>query len=152
MIFKQKKAGPSPFSYNPQPIKSKNKGFHSKLDRSGFIEDARARSKDSPPPYTANFNYIKPRIRGRPFLPTKKTNLEPIKKGTGPDCGSYTIDKSFDKTVKRVRATSISKYNIPLIQDLIVKRRKWVPGVGSYKWEKSFDSSTRAPLFKKGKY
>lgn len=152
MIMKIKKTGPSPFSYNPEEIKSRSKIFQSKLDRNGFIEDARARANESPPPYDAKYTYVEPRSKGRGFLPTKKDNLEPIKKKQGPDCGSYSPETSFLKTIKRVRTTSISKYNIPLIQDTKVKRKKWVPGAGTYNWEKSFDISTRAPLFKKGKY
>ena len=66
--------------------------------------------------------------------------------------GSYTTDKAYLKTIKRVRTTSMTKSNIPLIQDLSVKRKKFVPGVGTYKWEDKFNNITRAPLFRKGKY
>lgn len=79
MIFKNKKSGPSPFSYNPKPARSKKALFNSKLERNGFIEDAKARGKDSPSPYNAKFTQVKPRLQGRSFLPTKKTNMDPIK-------------------------------------------------------------------------
>ena len=95
---------------------------------------------------------VKPRLKGRAFLPTKKDSFEPIKKKDGPDWGTYTIDNAFSKLIKRVRIASFSKYNLPLIQDIEVKKKKWVPGAGSYQWEKSFNKWTRAPLFRKGKY
>lgn len=150
--MKKYKTGPSPVSYKPEHIKSRRKIYHSKLDRSGFIEDARARANDSPPPYNAKYELIKPRIKGRGFYPTKKDNMEPIKKKNEPSPGSYTIDKGYEKTIKKIRAASISKYNLPQLQDLTVKRKKIIPGVGTYKWENSFDKITRPPLFKKGKY
>jgi hypothetical protein len=83
--MKNNKSGPSPFSYNPNPVKSKRKFFHSKLDRFGFIEDARARGADSPPPYVVKYSQVEERLKGRGFLPTKKDSLEPIKKKDGPD-------------------------------------------------------------------
>jgi len=150
--MKQKKNGPSPFSYNPMQVKSKKAVFSSKLDRSGFIEDARARSKENPAPYKVKYSQVQKRLKGRGFLPTKKTNMDPIKKVKDPDMGSYTTDKAYFKIAKRVRSTSISKYNIPRLQDLKIKQKKYIPGVGSYKWEDKFDKITRAPLFKKGKY
>ena len=151
-IFKKKKSGPSPVSYKPQQIKSKKGVFNSKLHRSGFIEDAKARSKDSPAPYTVNYTQVKPRIRGRSFLPTKKTNMDPIKKVSKPDMGSYKTESAYLKTKKRVRVPSMIKNNIPMIQDLKIKQTKNIPGVGSYQWDKSFNHSTRAPLFRKGRY
>ena len=126
--------------------------FHSKLDRDGFIEDARARANDSPPPYDAKFLLVQPRLKGRGFLPSKKTSFDPIKKSQEPDCGTYTTDKAFSKIVKRIKVASISKYNLPQIQELEVKKKKWVPGAGSYQWEKCFNKISRVPMFRKGKY
>lgn len=152
IIFKTKKAGPTPFSYNPHQIKSKGAFFSSKLDRNGFIEDAKARANDSPPPYVAKYSLVQPRLQGRGFYPTKKDSFAPIKKTKDPDWGSYDTKNGYEKTIKRIRIASFSKYNLPLIQDLKVKDKKWVPAPGQYKWENSFDKSTRAPLFRKGKY
>lgn len=152
MIMKIKKTGPSPFSYNPAQAKSRGRIFQSKLDRNGFIEDARARANDTPPPYTSNYKHIEPRLKGRAFLPTKKDAFAPIKKINRPDMGTYTIDKAYEKTINKIRTTSFSKYNIPLIQDYKVKLKKWVPGAGSYKWEAQYDKTTRPPMFRKGKY
>ena len=98
-IYKNKKNGPSPVSYNPKPARSKKSIFNSKLDRSGFIEDARARSKENPPPYIANYSQVKARLRGRAFLTTKKTNMDLIKKINKPSVGSYSTDKAFLKTI-----------------------------------------------------
>ena len=150
--MKTKKSGPTPFSYNPKPFKSRRSLFNSKLERSGFIEDAKARANDSPPPYDSKYTYVKPRLKGSAFLPTKKDSLEPIKKSKDPDCGTYDTKNGYEKTVKRVKASDISKYNLPKIQDLRVKQKKFVPGVGHYDWAKSFERTTRPPLFKKGKY
>lgn len=153
LIFKRKKDGPSPASYNPKEIRSTKKLFQSKLERNGFIEDAKARAGDSPPPYDAKYTLTEPRMKGRQFLPTKKDLLGPIKKiNSGPECCTYTIDNAYNKTVKRVKIASISKYNLPLIQDMKVKLKGWVPGAGAYKWENSYDKTTRPPMFKKGKY
>jgi hypothetical protein len=151
--MKKQKSGPSPHSYNPAQIQSRGRIFQSKLDRSGFIEDARARANETPPPYKPEHRLIEPRIKGRSFLPTKKDAFAPIKKTNKPDMGSYTMDKGLEITSKKVRTTSFSsKYNIPLIQDHKVKLKKWIPGAGAYKWEAQFDKTTRAPRFKKGKY
>lgn len=135
MIFKTKKAGPTPFSYNPNPIKSRRKFFSSKLDRSGFIEDARARANDSPPPYVAKYTLVQPRLKGL----VKSTATGIIKQPKNPECCAYNPEKGLNLTVKRIRATSISKYVLPLIQDLKIKHKKLIPGVGSYKWENSFE-------------
>jgi hypothetical protein len=151
-IMKKNKTGPSPFSYNPEQIKSRKKIFQSKLERNGFIEDAKARGKDTPAPYIVKYTRIEPRVMGSGFLPSKKTNMDPIKKKNVPDMGTYTTDKSFEKVIKRIRHTSIPKYKIPSVQDVQLKRKKYVPGVGSYNWDKCFDHTTRAPLFRKGKY
>lgn len=151
-IVKNKKHGPSPVTYKPREVKSRRSVFSSKLDRSGFIEDARARSKESPPPYKVNFSQVKPRLKGMGFLPGKKTNLDQIKKINKPDMGSYNGDVSYLKTIKRIKVPSMVQNNIPKMQDRIVKQSKGVPGVGHYQWEKSFDNSTRAPLFRKGRY
>lgn len=152
MIFKKKNTSPSPFSYDPKEPKSRRNVFSSKLDRDGFIEDAKARANDSPPPYDVNFTTVRERLRGRTFYPMKKDNLEPIKKKPGPDMGSYTADKAFNKIIKRVKVASFSKYNIPLVMDAKVKQKKWVPGAGTYQWEKSFEKTTKHPFFKKGKF
>ena len=147
-----KKDNPSPFTYKPEHVRSRRGIFKSKLDRDGFIEDAKARSNDSPPPYNSKFLLVYPRLKGRSFYPTKKDNLAPIKKKDGPDWRTYTIDKAYSKTIKRIKFTSFSKYNLPLIQDLQVNKKKWVPGAGTYQWEKSLERWTKYPLFKKGKY
>ena len=82
LIFKTKKNGPTPFSYNPNPIKSKRKFFSSKLDRTGFIEDALARANDSPPPYTAKYTLVQPRLKGL----VKSTATGIIKQPKNPEC------------------------------------------------------------------
>jgi hypothetical protein len=153
VIMKKQKSGPSPCSYNPSQVQSRGRIFQSKLDRNGFIEDARARANETPPPYNPEHRPIEPRLKGISFLPTKKDAFAPIKKTNKPDMGSYTLDKALERTSKRIRTTSFSsKYNIPLIQDHKVKLKKWIPGAGAYKWEAQFDKTTRPPLRKKGKY
>jgi len=81
----KKRDSPSPFSYKPEHFKSRRGLFRSKLDRDGFIDEAKACANDSPPPYSSNYTLVYPRLRGRPFYPTKKDNIEPIKKKDGPD-------------------------------------------------------------------
>jgi hypothetical protein len=153
VIMKKHKSGPSPCSYNPSQVQSRGRIFQSKLDRNGFIEDARARANETPPPYNPEHSPIQPRLKGIPFLPTKKDAFAPIKKINKPDMGSYTMDKAFERTTKRIRTTSFStKYKIPLIQDHKVNLKKWIPGAGAYKWEAQFDKTTRPPLRRKGKY
>ena len=71
------------------------------------------------------------------------------KRHESPPVGRYNGDESFKKTQEKRLGNVISKSVLPNLSEVKVKQKKFVPGVGSYNFEKAYDRISPPPVMRR---
>ncbi len=85
------------------------------------------------------------------FFPSPKDRFDAKKRHESPPPGKYQDEESFKKTQVRRLGSVISKSVIPNLSEVKVKAKKFVPGVGTYNFEKAYDRISPPPAMRRKK-
>lgn len=85
------------------------------------------------------------------YFPTPKDRFDSKKRHESPPPGKYELEESFKKTQIRRLGSVISKSVIPSLSDVKMKQKKFVPGVGTYNFEKAYNNISPPPVMRRKK-
>lgn len=74
------------------------------------------------------------------------TRMKPIQKITGPDPGSYKVQESIEKTQRLTKQWKLYRHERSTYIDHEQKKKKAVPGIGSYNEDSAYKMLSSPPM------
>ncbi|CDW83400.1 UNKNOWN [Stylonychia lemnae] len=148
-LKKQRLPGPGSYKLPSYKIQGMPK---TTTDKCQFINDAKYSAMQTPgSKYKINYDLTRPRTpAARYFADKSLTGKEPIsikpKKTKDPAPGTYNVEDCYRKTQWGNSVYSIGKCKITNYVDIAVKKKKFVPGIGTYKeLDKGYQALSKPP-------
>lgn len=144
-LLNKKEQRPGPGTYEPKNHTRLLGCFNLQGEKTSFVEEAKYLGLQTPHQYDAKYHLVQEKPLSLKLIPPKEKPSEQykIKKNDSPSPVSYDAVKSYEATQMDKPRFFIPKSKDLKLTDIAVKQKSFVPGVGTYNFEKSLDKITK---------